>query len=330
MWNCCTVLQNNIWWQHVHTYSSLWFSAFRKFAPATAFDTLYNMVTLGFHYLFLLVFCHIMHIYIALHVQNLIHVLSIVIQQNLWSHSLLCCTFYIHVSAYICYNIYMSFFVAVVHGSFCICKSWFSVILPCLICCFPVRSICSHQISMYTFFFVVFMHVRHVARDSLQIALWHLMFCSSFSFIWLTIVFCPYFVLSKVRNLSVGTVLEWIHFCCGSLEVNLMCDATLLLWSFLVVERASPTIPCHFTNYHIASNPKKQKWHVQKQWLWTDILASKFSPAYQDEGKTCFILLSIYVGGVRRLAGAVRHVIGALDGWKGVYRLRGQQRCRGY
>ena len=45
-------------------------------------DTLHNMVKLGFHYLFLLVFYHMMHIYIALHLQNLIHVLSIVIQQN--------------------------------------------------------------------------------------------------------------------------------------------------------------------------------------------------------------------------------------------------------
>ena len=81
-------------------------------------------------------------------------------------------------------------------------------------------------------FFIVVMHVRHVTQDSLQIALWHLlhmMFCSSFSFIWLTIVFCPHFILSKVRNLSVGTVLQWIHFCCGSLEVNLMYDATLFI-----------------------------------------------------------------------------------------------------
>ena len=54
----------------------------------------------------------------------------------------------------------------------------------------------------------------------------HMMFCSSFSFILLTIVFCPYFVLSKVRNLSVGTLLQWIHFYCGS-EVNLVHDATL-------------------------------------------------------------------------------------------------------
>ena len=46
------------------------------------------------------------------------------------------------------------------------------------------------------------------------------------SVIWLTIVFCPYFVLSKVRNLSVHTVLQWIHFCCGSLEVNQICGAT--------------------------------------------------------------------------------------------------------
>ena len=44
-----------------------------------------------------------------------------------------------------------------------------------------------------------------------------------------TIVFCPYFVLSKIRHLSVGTLLQWIHFCCGSLEVNLNHDATLFI-----------------------------------------------------------------------------------------------------
>ena len=54
-------------------------------------------------------------------------------------------------------------------------------------------------------------------------------FVHHFLFIWLTIVFCPYFVLSKVRILSLGTVLQWIHVCYGSLEVNLMCDATLFI-----------------------------------------------------------------------------------------------------
>ena len=62
------------------------FHAFRKFAPATAcgyLDTFHNMVKLGFHYLFLLIFYDMMDIYIALHLQNLIHVLIIVIQQNM-------------------------------------------------------------------------------------------------------------------------------------------------------------------------------------------------------------------------------------------------------
>ena len=81
-WNSHTVLWNNIWWQHAHTYLGLWFSASRKFASATAFDTFHNRVKLGFHYLLLLIFYHMMHIYIALHFQNLIHVLSIVIQKK--------------------------------------------------------------------------------------------------------------------------------------------------------------------------------------------------------------------------------------------------------
>ena len=45
-------------------------------------------------------------------------------------------------------------------------------------------------------------------------------------------VFPSYFVLSKVRNLSVGTLLQWIHFCCGFWEVNLICDATLFVCIF--------------------------------------------------------------------------------------------------
>ena len=52
-------------------------------------NTLYDMVKLGFHHLFLLVLCHMMYIYIALLVKNLIHVISIVIQQSMWSQSTL-------------------------------------------------------------------------------------------------------------------------------------------------------------------------------------------------------------------------------------------------
>ena len=94
-------------------------------------------------------------------------------------------------------------------------------------------------------FVMVFVHLRYVRRVSLKIALWHLlhmMFCWSFSVIWLTIVFSPYFVLSKVRYLPVGTVLQWIHVCCGLWEVSFMHNATLFigmiscsksLWHFL-------------------------------------------------------------------------------------------------
>ena len=107
----------------------------------------------------------------------------------------------------------------------------FSVILPFLVCCFLVRSMCWYQISMYTFF-TLLVHIRHVTRDSLQIALWHLLqmvFCVSFSIIWLAILFCPYFVLLKIRNFSVHIILQWIHFCCGLLEVNWIWDATMFI-----------------------------------------------------------------------------------------------------
>ena len=176
-------------------------------------DTFHNMVKLGFPYLFLLIFYHMMHIYIALHLQKLIHVLSIIIQQNLRSHSLLCCIFYIHLYAHLCCNTHMYILVVVVSGSSCIYNSSFCLISAFLVLCFPVSSICPYQISMSTFFHC-FSHVRHVTRDSLKIASWHLlhmMFCSSFSVIWYTIVFSLYFVLSEVRNLSVGTPLQWIH-----------------------------------------------------------------------------------------------------------------------
>ena len=109
------------------------------------------MVKLGFHH-----FCfsplHMMYIDIALRVQNFIHVASIVIQQNMRSHSS-ALLYILHTCFSICLLQHTHIiFVVVLHGSFCICNSWLSVILPFLVCCVPVRSICSYQISMYTFF----------------------------------------------------------------------------------------------------------------------------------------------------------------------------------
>ena len=115
-------------------------------------DTFHDIVKLGFHYLLLLIFYHMMHIYIGLHLQNLIHVLSIMIQQNLRSHSLLCCTFYIYLYAHLCCNTHMYILVAVVSGSSCIYNSLFCLISAFLVSCFPMSSICPYQISMWTFF----------------------------------------------------------------------------------------------------------------------------------------------------------------------------------
>ena len=212
-----------------HTFRSL-IQCFQKVCSCNCIWILCIIGKTGFS-LLLFIFCHIMHIYIGLHVQNLIHVLSIMIQQNLWSHSLLCCTFYIvflymSVTTLTCnflLQLYVAAFAYVRVGFLWFCH--FSYVVFQWEVFVHIKFQCAH-------FFLIFMHVRHITRDSLQIALWlllHVMFCSSFSFIWLTIVFCPYFVLSKVRNLSVGTVLQWIHFCCDSLEVNLMCDATLFI-----------------------------------------------------------------------------------------------------
>ena len=84
--------------------SALWLSAFRKFVPATGFGYFAKYGKTGVSLLVSFsLLPHNAYIY-ALYVQNLIHVISIVIQQNLWSHSLLCCTFYIHVYAYVCCN----------------------------------------------------------------------------------------------------------------------------------------------------------------------------------------------------------------------------------
>ena len=101
-----------------------------------------------FHYLFLLIFYHMMHIYICLHLQNLLHVLSIMIQQNLRSHSLLCCIFYIYLYAHLCCNTHMYILVGVVSGSSCTYNSLFCLISAFLMSCFPVRSTCPYQISM--------------------------------------------------------------------------------------------------------------------------------------------------------------------------------------
>ena len=111
-------------------------------------DTLHNMVKLGFHYLFLLIFYHMMYIYIGLHwLQDVIHVLSIVIQQNL-----LCCIFYIYLSAHLCCNTHMYILVGVISGRSCICNGLFCLISAFLMLYFPVRSICPYQISMSTSF----------------------------------------------------------------------------------------------------------------------------------------------------------------------------------
>ena len=115
-------------------------------------DTFHHMVKVGFHYLFLLIFYHMMHIYIALYLQHLLHVLSIVIQQNLRSHSLLCCIFYIYLYAHLWCNTHMYILAGVVSGSSCIYNSSFCVISAFLMSCFPVRSICAYQISVSTFF----------------------------------------------------------------------------------------------------------------------------------------------------------------------------------
>ena len=90
-----------------------------------------------------------MHIYIGLH---LIHVLSIMIQQYLRSHSLLCCTFYIYLYAHLCCNTHMYILVGVVSDSSCIYNSSFCLISAFLMSCFPIRIICPYQISMSTFF----------------------------------------------------------------------------------------------------------------------------------------------------------------------------------
>ena len=110
------------------------------------------MVKLGFHYLFLLTFLsHDSHIYWSVfaecdtcpkHYDT----------TNLWSHSLLCCTFYIYLYAHLCCNTHMYILVGVVNGSSCICNSLFHLISAFLVSCFPVRSICPYKFQCKHFF----------------------------------------------------------------------------------------------------------------------------------------------------------------------------------
>ena len=140
-------------WQHVHTYSGLWFRALRfDFAPVTAFAYFAWYGTSAFSSLVCFsALSQDIHIYCTSCVEfgRMLH--SFVIQQNMRSHSLFCYTFCILVSALACYNTHMSFFVVVLHGNFCIYNSWFCVILLCLVCTVPVRCICWYQILMYRF-----------------------------------------------------------------------------------------------------------------------------------------------------------------------------------
>ena len=130
-------------------------------------DTFHNMVKLGFHYLFLVIFYHMMYIYIGLHcLQDVIHVLSIVIQQNFLSQSLLCCIFYLYLSAQLCCNTHMYILFGVVCGRSFICNGLFCLISAFLMLCFPVRIICPYQISMSTSF-SFFCHMSDMSQEIL-------------------------------------------------------------------------------------------------------------------------------------------------------------------
>ena len=137
-------------------------------------DTFHNMVKTGFSLLVsfnILSFYHTMHIYSGLHLQNLLHVLSIVIQQNLRHHSLLCCTFYMYLSAHPCCNTHMYILVGVVTGSSCIYNSLFCLISAFSHVLFSSKEYLSISKFQCQHFFIVLSHVRHVTRDCLKIVL---------------------------------------------------------------------------------------------------------------------------------------------------------------
>ena len=127
-------------------------------------DTLHDMVKLGFHYLFLLVFCHIMHIYCSScaefdtcpkHCDTTKFVKS----------NLLCCTFYIHVSTYVLQH---------THVIFCCSCMWKLLHMYELVSCdFAISSICfcsEEYLFISNFnvhiFFIIFMNVRHVCESN--------------------------------------------------------------------------------------------------------------------------------------------------------------------
>ena len=201
-------------------------------------DTLHNMVKLGFHYLFPLVFCHIMHIYIASScaefdtcpkhcdttkfvkfiVYFVVHFTYMFLHMSVTTHT---CNFSL--------QLYVAALAYVRVGSLWFCH--FSYVVLQWGVFVHIKFQCTHFFHSFPacetcnkgFFANII--VTLVTYDVLLII----------SFIWHTIVFCPYFVLSKVRNLSVGTVLQWIHFCCGSLQVNLTANVMhhySLAWFF--------------------------------------------------------------------------------------------------
>ena len=84
-------------------------------------DIYHNMATPCCYYLSLSVFCDMTGIYTSLHLHSLLHVVSIMIQQRLKSHSQLFYKVDTYFSQHFCCNTHIHNFVVVVCNKSCIC-----------------------------------------------------------------------------------------------------------------------------------------------------------------------------------------------------------------
>ena len=107
-----------------------------------------------------------MYIYIALHFLNVIHVLSIVIQQTC-EVIILFVAHFRYIFLHICFATHMYILVGVVSGSPCIYNNLSCLFSAFVVSCFPVRCICPNQTSMRTFF-SLFCHISDMSQETVS------------------------------------------------------------------------------------------------------------------------------------------------------------------
>ena len=108
-------------------------------------DIYHNMATQCCHYLSLWVFCDMTGIYTSVYLHSLLHVVSILIQQSLKSHSQLSYKVDTYFSQHFCCNAHVQNFVIVVCNKCCICAFCYLGYLLFVALCVSVMHICAYQ-----------------------------------------------------------------------------------------------------------------------------------------------------------------------------------------